>query len=39
MAGVYKLEMTESAEDLKLLLRSPKSASDKERIQLLWDQK
>lgn len=36
MAGVYKLEITESAEDLKQLLRSQKSASDKERVQLLY---
>lgn len=36
MAGVYKLEITESVEDLKQLLRSQKSGSDKERIQLLY---
>jgi pyruvate/2-oxoglutarate dehydrogenase complex dihydrolipoamide dehydrogenase (E3) component len=36
MAAVYKLEIAESDEDLKQLLRSQKSASDKERIQLLY---
>lgn len=36
MAGVYKLEIAESVEDLKQLLRSQKSASDKERIQVLY---
>jgi transposase len=36
MAGVYKLEIAESVEDLKQLLRSQKSTSDKERIQLLY---
>lgn len=36
MAGVYKLEITESVDDLKQLLGSQKSASDKERIQLLY---
>ncbi|MCS6812667.1 MAG: helix-turn-helix domain-containing protein [Cyanobacteria bacterium] len=36
MAGVYKLDIAESVEDLKQLLRSQKSASDKERIQLLY---
>lgn len=36
MAGVYKLEIAESVEDLKQLLRVQKSASDKERIQLLY---
>jgi hypothetical protein len=35
MAGVYNLEIAESVEDLRQLLRSQKSASDKERIQLL----
>jgi len=33
MAGVYKLDITET--DLKQRLRSQKTASDKERIQLL----
>ena len=36
MAGVYKLELTETEADLKQRLRTPKTASDKERIQLLY---
>ena len=36
MAGVYKLEITETEADLKQRLRSQKTASDKERIQLLY---
>jgi transposase len=36
MAGVYKLEIKESEEELKLMLRSQKTASDKERVQLLY---
>ena len=36
MAGVYKLEIHESEDDLKQLLRQQKSASDKERVQLLY---
>jgi transposase len=36
MAGVYKLEITETEADLKQLLRTQKTASDKERIQLLY---
>jgi transposase len=36
MAGVYKLEITESEEDLKDLLRTQKTASAKERVQLLY---
>jgi len=36
MAGVYKLEIHESEEDLRQLLRQQKSASDKERIHLLY---
>lgn len=36
MAGVYKLEITETETDLKQLLSTQKSASDKERIQLLY---
>jgi transposase len=36
MAGVYKLEITETEADLKHRLRSQKTASDKERIQLLY---
>lgn len=36
MAGVYKLEIKESVDDLKQLLRQQKIASSKERIQLLY---
>ena len=36
MAGVYKLEITETEAELKQLLRTQKTASDKERIQLLY---
>ena len=36
MAGVYKLEINETAADLKQLLRTQKTASDKERIQVLY---
>ena len=36
MAGVYKLEIIESEEELKHLLRTQKTASGKERIQLLY---
>lgn len=36
MAGVYKLEIAESEEDLKQLLREQKTASAKERVQLLY---
>lgn len=36
MAGVYKLEITETEADLKQRLRTQKTASDKERIQLLY---
>jgi transposase len=36
MTGVYKLEITETTEELKHLLKSQKTASDKERIQLLY---
>ena len=36
MAGVYKLNITESEEELKKLLGQQKTASDKERIQLLY---
>jgi phytoene/squalene synthetase len=35
MAGVYKLEIAETEADLKQRLRSTKTASDKERLQLL----
>lgn len=36
MAGVYKLEIKESEEELKSMLRGQKTASDKERIQVLY---
>jgi transposase len=36
MAGVYKLDITETEADLKQRLRHAKSASDKERLQLLY---
>lgn len=36
MAGVYKLDITETATDLKHLLAAQKTATDKERIQLLY---
>jgi len=36
MAGVYKLDITETATDLKHLLGAQKTATDKERIQLLY---
>ena len=36
MAGVYKLEITETETALKQRLRTQKTASDKERIQLLY---
>ena len=36
MVGVYKLEITETETDLKQRLRTQKTASDKERIQLLY---
>ena len=36
MSGVYHLEITESEEELRALLRSQKTASAKERIQLLY---
>ncbi|OKH20380.1 transposase [Chroogloeocystis siderophila 5.2 s.c.1] len=36
MAGVYKLDISESEEDLKRLLREQKTASSKERVQLLY---
>jgi hypothetical protein len=36
MTGVYKLEIIETAADLKQRLRSQKTASEKERIQLLY---
>jgi transposase len=36
MAGVYKLEITESEEELKEMLGKQKTASDKERVQVLY---
>lgn len=36
MAGVYKLEIEESSQELKELLREQKTASAKERVQLLY---
>lgn len=36
MAGVYKLDIAESVEELKQLLGRQKSATDKERVQLLY---
>jgi transposase len=36
MAGVYKLEISETEEELKSLLRTQKTASGKERVQLLY---
>ena len=36
MAGVYQLDITETETDLKQRLRSQKTASDKERVQLLY---
>ena len=36
MSGVYQLEITESEEDLKLLLRQQKTATDKDRVHLLY---
>ncbi|ASC73711.1 hypothetical protein XM38_046830 [Halomicronema hongdechloris C2206] len=36
MSGVYHLEITESEQALKALLRNQTTASDKERIQLLY---
>jgi transposase len=36
MGGIYKLEINESSEELKELLRKQKVAAAKERIQLLY---
>ncbi len=36
MAGVYKLEIQESEDDLKALVRSQRNASDKDRVQMLY---
>ena len=36
MSGVYHLEITESEDELKALLRTQTTASSKERIQFLY---
>jgi transposase len=36
MAGIYKLEISESEEELKEMLDQQKTASDKERVQVLY---
>ena len=36
MVGVYRLEITESEEKLKEMLGKQKTASDKERLQVLY---
>jgi transposase len=36
MAGVYKLEISESEEELKEMLGKQKTASNKERVQVLY---
>jgi len=36
MTGVVKIDITESAEDLKTLLREQKTAMGKERVQALY---
>lgn len=36
MPGVYKLDIAESEAELKQLLRNQKTATDKERIQVLY---
>ena len=36
MSGVYKLEISESEEELKEMLGNQKTASDKERVQVLY---
>ena len=36
MSGIYHLEITESEDELKALLRRQKTASSKERIQFLY---
>ena len=36
MSGVYRLKIVETTDELKNLLRVQKTASDKERIQLLF---
>ena len=36
MAGIYKVNIVESVDELKQLLCAQKGASDKERIHLLY---
>ena len=36
MAGVYRLEISESEEELKEMLGNQKTGSDKERVQVLY---
>ncbi len=36
MAGVYKLDITESADELKQIMKKQKNPSDKDRVQLLY---
>lgn len=36
MAGVYRLEISESEEELKKMLGKQKTGSDKERVQVLY---
>ena len=36
MSGIYKLEIQESQDDLKALLKQQKTVSDRERVQLLY---
>jgi hypothetical protein len=36
MVGVYKLEITESEEQLKEIIGKQKIATDKERVQVLY---
>ena len=36
MAGVYRLEISESEEELKEMLGRQKTGSDKERVQVLY---
>ena len=36
MAGVYRLERSESEEELKEILGKQKTGSDKERVQVLY---
>ena len=36
MAGMYKIEIEESAESLKELLKEQKTGSSKERVQVLY---